>query len=1267
MRVRVFIFFLFILIFFPLNPGQTASAKNYLKGTVTVDGQAFTKSASVSVWCTDSSQYYSSTSGYATTDSSGNYSMTADSSWNPCYSNDTKKYSCSIQAYQWEDTSITNSGTKSLTLDCSATNIYDLALIKKNKTISATVTAGNKTLTGNDGIYTWCSQTTDPYTYSSTKDSDVNGVFSLAVTPGTYRCNAYCDWNIWKDSCPYTDFTEATATIGENDTSTTAKITASGKDSTIKVSVYAGKTLVTSGISVSCSKQVSPYTSSYVSKSSSDGTFECKVTPGEYRIYSYCSSWPCEYDGNPSVYATVGESETVNADLAYAVKDKTMHLKLVAGNSPITSGMSAYCSKQGGDYYSSYAYSATDGNYDIQLGEGKHYCSAYCSDYNNCVVSGYPSLYITFESADTEASGTLTFLRNDATISGIVTAGGSGLANVYVNMNSYDVATSGGVSASVSAGTAYASVTQNDAYTQVWRSVTADSSGAFVTTVPPGTYTITAYPPYGSKYGQASLQVTAKAKTTTTVNLKMLDKNGTVSGKLTDSDGNALKGWINTWTQYGSAQSSDWGSATTDADGSYSIPVIEGLTYNVSASIDKWSYENTANKSACNYTQEGTQTVVGTSGNVTVNFTGPRCDCPLTVNAVNDDEDIVSTNASVDAKPKLTSSGQNYYSIWGYMKNGTVILDVEKEREYDIRLWASDSTHVSDNTVTTSCSGEGSSVDIPLSPVDRTISGKFIDSDGKSVKLGKNSYLHVSATKGSGNTYRSCDVTTEGYTCQVSKGIWNIGYWISSDSDHASSPPGTSSTEIDVSSSTSVQHDLTLLKTGKANVTVLNYDGTPRSSVWIEANPFSIGEGANSYQLYYSSGGCQTDSQGTCTMKLGAASLDAGGTKYFFNAHMSYYMKSQAAMNDPEEVGAAIVAGSSTNVTLQYTKPDGLAVISVIEGDVTVNASASSYLQGGPNGFIVEPKHVLNAYESASSSPIAKATVDCFSDKGGSVETTTDDNGNATCACTSQDIWYAVAYKIQANNIFTTSVDEVYCDTEATPNTLTINYASTMPESVSIKIPDGETEGGTVELTDGFSVFFPAGSLGKGERTVSVTPTLTPVTANKRPVSWSYSVNATDENGSALTQLSSPAVFTVPVDQTKVEKNGLAMTDIDINYYDTTVCHYKKTDNSSVLTPVDDKHFIKFEQTHLTDFAIVGNGYLGAIEGGDGNTVGLGDDGSGSGTGNNASGGGGCSVAPNNVHTNGYFALAGFLLAIASLALRRLAQGGFEETSSSKR
>ncbi len=340
---------------------------------------------------------------------------------------------------------------------------------------------------------------------------------------------------------------------------------------------------------------------------------------------------------------------------------------------------------------------------------------------------------------------------------------------------------------------------------------------------------------------------------------------------------------------------------------------------------------------------------------------------------------------------------------------------------------------------------------------------------------------------------------------------------------------------------------------------------------------------------------------------------------------MSLYMKNETAMNDPEEVGAVVTAGSTATVTLEYTKPDGQAVITVTD--------------------------------AANSSPLDGATVDCFSDKGGAVQTKTDSNGNATCACTSQDIWYALAYIIQASDISISEVSEIYCDEEGTPSSLITEYVATMPEAVSLTIPDAKTQGGTGELTDGFSVAFPAGSLGEGEVTVNIAPTLTPFKANKRPASlWAYSVSAQDQNGTAITQLASPAVFTVPVDQTHVEKQGLTLTDIEVAYYDPSIDHYKKTDNGSVLTEMDGQYFIKFEQTHLTDFAIVGNGYLGTVQGEDGGAIGFGGDGSGDSgsTGGNKAGGGGCSLTPNNSDISLAFIVGGLLIVIATLAFKKI-------------
>lgn len=1214
------VFFLFIAIasFFPI---KSFSGTTYLSGTVTLDGEAYT-ATTTSVYLTCQGSNWSYLSDYDQIDSDGAYSLSGGYSWNPCSSSypNMSDYSCQVYAYQWSDNTITNSQYYDVDLTCGSTVTQDLALQRKDKRIDLTITSGSTPITA--GMSGYCSQTTSPWTYSYSSEIDANGVISIPVIAGTYTCSAYCDWQYWYDSgetCPYSGYPQATVTIGADESTKRASLSFRQKDKQIKVFVYAGSNAVTDGIRVYCSQQESPWTWSEATSASSDNSYICQVTAGRYYVSASCSTWPCQYDGYPSTYVTVGENDSsAETELTYTVKDKTIRTTILAGTTQITNNVTASCYKNGGDWASTSDSSPNaSGIYELQVGAGTHECYAYCTDWQNCDISGYPRATVTLEEADSTVDLTLTFFENNSTLSGVVSNG----TDVYISIQADQLQSSSALSTSVSGGIRYATVTGGTAEkSQIYRSVTTSGS-SFVTTVPAGTYKITAYPPYGTAYGQATTTVTTKANSTTTISLTFPEKTAQITGRLTDTDGNGIKGSVSAWTSYGSTTTNDWAWAETDDDGNYTLSVLEDVKYNVSA----WPYTWDNSSSICTESSEGMQTVTASSTAQTVNFSYPFCDCTMTVNAVDGSGNILSQiSASVNATPSSFDTNEHYYGIWGWISAGTGTVNVEEDREYKFSMWAWDNNYVAGDEVTATCADGSGSVDISFADViDGAISGSFVDGDGSPVTISNNSYISVYATKG--NTYRNCTTTTTGYSCDLSAGTWSFGYWIDAGSGFASAPAGTTSTDVVVTSAGGVSQDLTLLRTGYIDVIVLDHDQvTPRNNVWVEATPYSISEGENDYQYRYCSAGCSTDENGSCRISVGA---DSVGVTYYVNVYMPYTMKAEESVSNPKEQEISVTIGQASSVTLNYVEPDQTILISVVEG-----SSASTSLSKALVKKTEEPillKQVLNATDSDASGPGAGATVDCFSNFGGSFQATTDTDGNATCPCVSGETWYVVTYNKVANALYLSEVTEATCDSTTTVQ-VAIDYVTTLPEGRTVTTQDVSTQTTSVELSDGFSVSFPPGSLGTTETqaTVNVDTTVTPFTANKRPASfYAYSVNALDSNSTSITQLNVAATFRVPINKTQVENLGLSLSSVQASYFSESTGAYADVSNS--VTTEDDgnsQSFVTFQQNHLTDFAVIGNGFLTGIQGETGEEIGIGDDGtSDSGDGGSAaSGSGGC-------------------------------------------
>ena len=308
------------------------------------------------------------------------------------------------------------------------------------QTIDISIDASGTPIT--DSVTAYCYDSNWAY-YSVSDDVEDDGIYSIGpVSAGSFTCYSYC--STWP--CDFAGSPQSSVVVAEGDTSVPASLSFTAKDKTIRVSVTAGSTPLTSDISVSCSGQTSPWGYDSVTTVDEDGTYHCSVTAGDIYVSASCSVWPCDYSGYPNTTVTVAEGDTtVDASLSFSAKDKTISVALqTTGGTAVTSEMTVYCSEQGGSWsYESSSTVSESGTYDLAVGAGNFYCYAYCSNYSDCSISGNDSAYVTVAESDSTVSVTLDgFLANSATLSGTITDGTSGVANVWVSINSYSVASS---------------------------------------------------------------------------------------------------------------------------------------------------------------------------------------------------------------------------------------------------------------------------------------------------------------------------------------------------------------------------------------------------------------------------------------------------------------------------------------------------------------------------------------------------------------------------------------------------------------------------------------------------------------------------------------------------------------------------------------------------------------------------------------------------------------------------------------------------------
>jgi len=1174
----------------------------YLTGTVTANGSPYTKTTgSVSVSCKSGQSWAYD---WASLDSTGTYKICASSNtYGPCgsYYSGTSFTSCEVNAMpNWEDgNTLAASPRQSVSINCSGTTTKDLALASKSKTIVLSLSAGGSPITS--GMNCSCnSYSTGTYSTSSSSGTVTSdGTCSVKVTEGTYNCSAWCS----SGDCLYGRYPSAEVTVGANDTTKSASLEFTLKNKKIECTVKSGQTVITSGIFLSCYQDYSGGMTGGTaatggmgcnsSSPSSNGIFSCSVGAGTYRCSASCnysSSSTCDYSNYPQTTVTVKETDTtVPCSLAFTVKDKLLRVQVLAGVRAITSGVRVYVSERGGGWASSSIDQTTNGLFQTQVGTGRYSVSGSCSTMSgSCNISGYPSIDVDIGENDTTVDVTLVFLENDATISGIVTDGTRGISNAYVNIYSTSVSSGSGIGGSILAfalkdthdGTASTrSSTTVSSYT------TTDSSGAFQARVPAGTYTVSVSPPADQRdLGQASLQVIAKANATTAVNLTLSKKSAVIRGRVTDASGSGISGVnISGWNYGGMSGTSDWFNATTDSSGDYSANVVEGITYNISAYYMSRSYTATI----CNQSNEGERTVRATSTPQTVNFTYPSCDCTLTLNAVDASGALLtSIYGGVTCKLSTTPSNTPWQGLWGSLSGGTGTLNVQSGVSYTCSPYFWDNSFIQEGDETVTCSGGSAVVNFGMLDLDATITGSF-EVDGETVTLDQFSYLSVNASLDGINSTRPCTTSSTRFTCKVSEGRWCLGYWIDPASDYASSSAGTSTSCEDISSGETVTKNLSLLRSGTILIHVTNSDETDRENAWVEATPFSNRDrGANASQRMYSSNSCMTGSDGTCEINVGAART---GARYYVNVYIPYYMRSEQNLLMPEEVVVEVLPGGEVQAdTLSFQSPDGSSLITVLEG-----SSTSALTLGGSR-----KRSVLNDTEA---SPVAHAKVDCFANGGAAFQVETDETGTATCPCSTGDTWKAIANNMVASSLWLSEATDITCATDGSGTALlTLNNLATVPEGKSVKSTDPANESITIELSDGFSFFCPVGAVKtEGEATCTVDPTVTPSQSGRRPASfYGYSVNCLDENNAPIVQLAGNCSFVVPCNQKQVENLGQSLDSIEMAYFDDSAGAYNVVETAVIDQGESGSSCkITYEQDHLTDYVVVGNGNLLGLTG----------------------------------------------------------------------
>lgn len=1185
---------------------STGDDRHYFSGTVTLDDEPFTGSAYVSLSCRDSSSsyyYYGSTcSDWANVSGDGEFEFSrgSDYAYRCCskgHEEDTWEF-CELNAYQWSDQDVAGSDYYEVELDCSELTVQKLPLRRKSATAKIKLEAGGQPIAS--GMTVSCYQKEKPWT-SGYANEATYGAWEVPLTKGTFSCSAYCDWQTYQYDCPYIyDYNnELTITITEDDQVVEKTLTLDVKDKVIRFFSYLNEELISSDdVSVWCSSQSSPWYSSSGVKNLDEGSLDVKVAAGDL----YCSCYSSRYAGYPHEYIAVdNEDGVVEAECNFIKKDRPIRIHAFAGMQEIKTGLSVYCNQQGGNWvYDSSSTPDSNNVYQLMVATGTYQCSASFNDWQNPVGAGYPRATVVIDQGDVAgADVTLQFLENNATLSGIVTDGESGIGDIWIGINAYQVQSASSDESAVSAMVMQGLEVHSEAavQTQVYVSTQTDSNGAFQRRLPAGSYQACAWAPWDRKDLMSTCQeITVAANQTTLIRLGMTKKSGLLKGRVSDAEGQGVRAYLNCYANRNSTTQGDYIWTETGEDGTYEVNLAEDFTYNCQASLYwGYSYDNKDRK-LCSYTKEGMQVVTASEEPKTLNFTVPTCDCEMTLNATDDNGDIVpSIRASCNASPAERDLMYYYYGLWTELRGGTGRMMVEKDVTYDFDCWFWDQQYNGASEPERAiCSGdEGGTVEIPVEAViEDAVCGSYVDSTGSSVEL-ESHYVYVSATKG--RRYRSCQANRDGFCCDLSAGDWVLNYWIDPYSDYTSA--SATENKVSIPESGGVRQDLILFGTGTIEVTVLEMDGSARNNVSVSCCPYpAAAEGYEAYHYGYNCGWCYSSGADTCSMRV-AADTDEE-IEYFCNAFVSYYDRTNEHLNTPKEQAVQLKQGETKEVTLQFGEPDGFSRITVVLGQEATDEDSL-----GKAMKLLTPapllKTVVNADDETAASPIAFATVDCFSPNGGSFEVTTDASGEATCPCTIDDPWFAVAHKMVGNAVYKSEVEQISCALEGGGGTLVLDHVSNAPEGKCQTIADVATESLTLELSDDSSFYFPPGSLGAEEAKASccIDIIITPHTPSEIPLTnTAFALSCHDADGKEITKLNNEAELCLAYKESDVEASDVPEENTKVAYWDNAKGCY--TEINKAVRDIDG-NTICFTQDHLTDFALIGKGNLGAVQGED--------------------------------------------------------------------
>jgi len=213
--------------------------------------------------------------------------------------------------------------------------------------------------------------------------------------------------------------------------------------------------------------------------------------------------------------------------------------------------------------------------------------------------------------------------------------------------------------------------------------------------------------------------------------------------------------------------------------------------------------------------------------------------------------------------------------------------------------------------------------------------------------------------------------------------------------------------------------------------------------------------------------------------------------------------------------------------------------------------------------------------------------ITAFTDNGKQATTNVRSNGTYTLSVSSGDTWHLAVTDLRGKKLMMSDMKDIR-------PAKGINKVNLALKDSGISVPGPVTktfaadQGGTVSLSNGTSVTLPPFAVDvTGNVTVTVTPTVDlDRTTLDAPATLAYEVKAINSSGLEVKKLNKPVEITVPYDQSTAEKNGLAEKRLEPTYFDQQTQTWESSGTTGLI---DTKNNLATIWTdHLSKFSITG-------------------------------------------------------------------------------